>query len=80
MNVIQVAIVLVQSVTVVWVVAKQAAKLDSVSEAAGRIERKQDQESADARLWKAKIEADLADLKVRTALLEARVNNMNYEK
>lgn len=76
LNVIQVGVLVIQTVTVVWFVGRQANKLDNVGESTARIERNQEREAADNKIWKAKIEADLADLKVRTALLEAKVNTM----
>jgi len=75
MNLIQVAVLVIQTVTVVWIVGKRDGKLDNVADSTARIERNQEREAADNKIWKAKIEADLADLKVRTALLEARINN-----
>ncbi|WP_123849206.1 hypothetical protein [Chitinophaga lutea] len=76
LNIIQVAVVVVQTVAVVMYVGRQSGKIDSVNESTARIERNQEREAADNKIWKAKIEADLADLKVRTALLEARINTM----
>jgi hypothetical protein len=75
-----VAIILVQAITVVWMVAKMAAKLDGLTETTAAIQTQQEREAQDNKIWKAKIEADLADLKVRTALLEARVNSIGHEK
>jgi hypothetical protein len=75
LNVIQVAVVIVQTVAVVGYVGRQASKIDNVGESTARIERNQEVQAADNKIWKAKIEADLADLKVRTALLEAKVNS-----
>ncbi len=80
LNIIQVAVIVVQTITVVWLYAGQAGKLDGVFDTTARIERKQDKESDDNKMWKSKIEADLADLKVRTALMEARLNLLNNEK
>lgn len=80
MSIVTVAIVLTQAIAVVWMVAKAVAKLDSLQETTAAIQVQQDREAQDNKIWKAKIEADLADLKVRTALLEARVNTMGYEK
>ena len=74
LNIIQVAVVIVQTIAVVGYVGRQAGKIDNVSESTSRIERNQEVQAADNKIWKAKIEADLADLKVRTALLEAKVN------
>lgn len=75
LNIIQVAVLVIQTVTVVWFIGKKDSQLDKLSDSTSRIERNQEQEAADNKIWKAKIEADLADLKVRTALLEARINN-----
>lgn len=80
MSIVTVVITVSQAVALVWIVAGYAAKLDKVADSTARIEKKQDQEAADNKIWKAKIEADIADLKVRTALLEARVNSLSYEK
>lgn len=76
LNIIQVAVVVIQTVAVVMYVGRQSNKIDSMSDTTSRIERNQEREAADNKIWKAKIEADLADLKVRTALLEARINTM----
>lgn len=74
LNLIQVGVLVIQTVTVVWFIAQQSGKLESVNDSTARIERNQELQAADNKIWKAKIEADLADLKVRTALLEARIN------
>lgn len=80
MSIANVAIILVQAITVVWMVAKMAAKLDNLTETTSKIQVQQDREAQDNKIWKARIEADLADLKVRQALLEAKVNSISYEK
>ena len=48
-------------------------KIESVSEAVKRIENNQKQDQVENKIWQGKLEAELADLKLRTALLEARV-------
>lgn len=76
MNIIQVVLVAVNLACAAMYVAKRDAKLELVANTATRIEAKQDKEAEDNKIWKAKIEADIADLKVRMALLEARVNTI----
>ncbi|MBC9913195.1 hypothetical protein [Chitinophaga varians] len=76
LNVIQVAVVIGQTIAVVGYVSRQTSKIDSVNESTTRIERNQEAQAADNKIWKAKIEADIADLKVRTALLEAKINTL----
>lgn len=76
MNVIHVVLVVVNLACAAMYIAKRDAKLEVVADTAARIEAKQDKEAEDNKIWKAKIEADIADLKVRTALLEARINSI----
>ncbi len=80
LNIVTATIILVQAIAVVWSAAKMVAKLDNLTETTAEIRTQQDREAQDNKIWKAKIEADLADLKVRTALLEARINTMSYDK
>jgi hypothetical protein len=79
LSIVQVAIIVAQAVTVVWAVAKMYALMENLSSKMTEISVQQDREAQDNKIWKAKIEADLADLKVRQALLEAKVNSMKYE-
>ncbi|MBV7531353.1 hypothetical protein [Chitinophaga sp. sic0106] len=79
-GIVQVAIIVAQTVTVVWVIGKSANKIDKVDDTTSRVEKKVDKMDEDNKIWKAQIEANQADFKVRLAILEQKVANMENER
>lgn len=77
MNIVHVLLVCSNLAIGTYMFARKDTKIDSqmgiVSDAVTRIESNQKQESAENKIWRGKVEAELADLRIRTALLEARV-------
>lgn len=63
----------------IWGAAKITAMVEKGNDTAARTERKVDAMDQDNKLWKSKIEADLSDLKVRNAILEAKVKDIELK-
>ncbi|SHN42194.1 hypothetical protein [Chitinophaga sp. CF418] len=75
MNIVHVLVMCANLIWASYTYAKRDSLVDQISDSLIRIESNQKQDAADAKIWRGKVEADLAELKVRTALLEARVFN-----
>jgi len=79
LNLLQVVVVIVQTVSIVWFFSVHFNKLAQVADTTSRTEKKVDNMETDNKLWKGKIEADLSELKVRTAILESKVHDMELK-
>lgn len=74
-----VVIIVVQTVSLVWIYAGSSGKLSRVVEITEEVKRNQEKEASESKIRMSKIEADISDLRVRTGVLEAKLNDMEIK-
>lgn len=75
-NVIQVGFLLVQTATIVWFFASMDVHMtsgfESLNKQTTKIEATQDKQADEDKVWREKVEADIAELRIRIAVLESK--------
>lgn len=72
LNMIQVAFLLIQTASIVWFFAHMDSGIQDLNKTVLEIKQAQGQDNTDLKIWKAKVEVDIADLKARLAVIEDR--------
>lgn len=74
-----VCIIVIQAVTVVWIVASAASDIKYVAREMSAVKDELKTDKSERRLWEQKMETALADLRVRVAVLEDKVKDIEIK-
>ena len=74
-----VCIIVAQAVTVVWIVASAASDIKYVAKEMSTVKDELKTDKSERRMWEQKMETSLADLRVRVAVLEDKVKDMEIK-
>jgi heme oxygenase len=79
MGIATVCIIVAQAVTVVWMVASAVGEIKRTATDVATIKDDFKKDAADRALWQQKMEAEMSDLKVRTAISEAKIKELEIK-
>lgn len=74
-----VAIIVIQTVSLVWIYAGSSGKLSRVVEITEEVKKNQEKSSQETNLRMSKMEAEVSEQKVRIAILEAKVHELGIK-